>query len=92
MYVCIFREKEIQLQTSVRLSVRTYFFPRLLSGPAQAEGGPAQGGKLIIYNRGRGGGGEGKEGRGRRGKEPEWAMGRTGRGGAQRVHYAPGTH
>jgi len=26
-------------------------------------------------------------------KEPEWAMGRTGRGGrARRVHYAPGTH
>jgi len=26
------------------------------------------------------------------GKEPEWAMGRTGWGGARRVHYAPGSH
>jgi hypothetical protein len=25
-------------------------------------------------------------------KEPKWAMGRTGRGGAQRVHYAPSSH
>ncbi len=65
-------------------------------------GGPARGGKLIIYNRGteRGGDQRVKEsewkmqrrGGGRQGKEPEWAMGRIGRGGIQPVHYAPGSN
>ncbi len=44
--------------------------------------------KQQVTGLGNGAGGGG----GRRGKEPEWAMGRTGRGGAQRVHYAPGSH
>jgi hypothetical protein len=60
MYVFLGRRKYGYERLSIRPSVRTYFSPRLLNGPAR-------GGKLIIYNRGTGGGDQ-------RFKESEWKM------------------
>ncbi len=60
MYVCIFREKEIRLRTSVRPFVRSFVCPDVFFSPSlkwasTGGGGLARGGKLIIYNRGTGG-------------------------------------
>jgi hypothetical protein len=73
-------------------------------GAHRRRGGPAQGGKLIIYNRGTGGGINGLknpsgkcEGPGGGGgvdgvknQSGQWEG--PGGGGAQRVHYVPSSH